>query len=1016
MLPRRCRSFDCILTRLIVCGISVSVVCGAGGAAALAGGQDPNRDETAALRALYDNEARFAQLSGAARTLLERKFGRRLRPGSFPPIDNNPPDDALLSKPPVPGARTPATIVDPLVNNPALDTTSQDTQSESSIALGAGSNVIAAFNNSRVNTALNNHFTGFSHSSNGGSSWTDGGALPASANGDAGDPVLARDELTGSVFLATLCDAGSCVEVFRSSDNGSTWAAPVNAAPGFGGGDFLDKPWIAVDNSAMAQQRAVYVVFRNFSGGGGGSKPNGIYLTKSIDGGSTWGPVGGRLVVPADSTQGAWVVVDSHTHKVHVFWHECKDENNQPCGHMSMKRNNKIKVASSLDFGDTFGNPTSVAPLLGVAQNGDLAINGGFRTNSFPQAAINRANGDMYAVYNDLTIPATATLFSGFAYGQGLMGGVLQATDGNFYGTTSGGGTSNLGTVFMMTPAGVVTILHSFAGGADGWNPQSGLVQGTDGDFYGTTVGDSVYNTTNGPGTAFKISPTGTSYSVLHSFGTWSPVARLIQASDGNFYGTTEYGGGGGPQGGAGTIFRMTPAGTVTVLHAFGRHQDGTPDPSDGGYPVAALIQATDGDFYGTTEGGALCCDALWGTVFRVTAGGAVTILHRFDASDGSLPFAPLIQAADGNFYGTTSGSTGGPGSAFKITAGGAITILHTFPFVGGSDGWAPREALLEATDGNLYGVTLGGPGNQGSGTVFRISTDGTVKTVFAFSGSVVSPTGPLIQGTDGAFYGTSTSGVFRLNGTGDVFFTRSSDSGATWRTPIVLNDDGTRRDQFMPAIAVTPNGAGIFVSWYDRRNDPNNLLIERWGVVGTITAAGINWGSNFRISSAAFPVVIGQDPAMEPIYMGDYDQAVADNSFFYATWGDNRGPSSAHPHQPDVRFAKIPAPRPAFTDDTLTPQVTQVKTVHISEIRSRIDALRAQLGLAPYNWTDPLLIPTATLIRAEHILDVRTALSQVYVAAGLTPPTYTDPALGPNTPIKAIHIIEIRAGIVAIE
>jgi len=299
-------------------------------------------------------------------------------------------------------------------------------------------------------------------------------------------------------------------------------------------------------------------------------------------------------------------------------------------------------------------------------------------------------------------------------------------SDGNFYGTTHQGGSADLGTVFKMTQAGVVTILHSFGDGSvtnDGAFPYATLVEGVDGAFYGTTFngGSATF------GTIFKTTPAGVT-TILHSFADGSitgdgfnPYASLIKASDGKFYGTTFEGG----TAGDGTAFQMTPAGTVTILHSF---VDGTVT-NDGSNPVAGLMEASDGNFYGTTDIGG---SANAGTVFKMTSAGAVTILHSFlDGSvtnDGANPFAALLQGADGTFYGTTNNGGLGFGSVFNMTAAGVVTILHkcgdpgtiTGPFT--NDGSTPVAALLEDSDGHFYGTTQNG-GSASFGSIFRLST-----------------------------------------------------------------------------------------------------------------------------------------------------------------------------------------------------------------------------------------------------------------------------------------------------
>jgi uncharacterized repeat protein (TIGR03803 family) len=234
--------------------------------------------------------------------------------------------------------------------------------------------------------------------------------------------------------------------------------------------------------------------------------------------------------------------------------------------------------------------------------------------------------------------------------------GLIQGSDGNFYGTTGANGTSDDGTVFKVTPSGTETVLHAFAkSGSDGEIPYAGLIQGSDGNFYGTTY----FGGASGLGTVFKVTPSGTE-TVLYSFTGGSdgehPYAGVIQGSDGNFYGTTYFGG----MSGYGTVFKLTPSGTETVLHTF------SGGSSDGAYPEAGVIQGSDGNFYGNTlQGGT----SGLGTVFKLTPSGTETILHAFaGGSDGANPPANLVQGSDGNLYGTTgAGGTQGYGTFFKV-------------------------------------------------------------------------------------------------------------------------------------------------------------------------------------------------------------------------------------------------------------------------------------------------------------------------------------------------------------
>jgi uncharacterized repeat protein (TIGR03803 family) len=365
---------------------------------------------------------------------------------------------------------------------------------------------------------------------------------------------------------------------------------------------------------------------------------------------------------------------------------------------------------------------------------------------------------------------------------------LVQGADGNFYGTANQGGPSRLscaqdglgcGTVFKITPTGTLTTLYNFCVQGPcihGGLPMGALVLATDGNFYGTTF----YGGTNcgyyGCGTVFKISPAG-KLTTLYSFCSQTGCtdgealqAGLVQATNGNFYGTTEQGGAGdfGPGGApGGTIFEITPVGRLTTLYSFCSQ----PQCLDGSSPYTGLVQATDGNFYGTTVfGGAskVCPSPGCGTIFKITAGGQLTTLYSFcsqaNCADGSTPLGALVQASDGNLYGTTAvGGANGGGTVFKITTSGLLTTLHNFDIADGSYADAP---LVQATDGNFYGTTRTGgadiPHNSpGYGTVFKMTAAGTLTTLHSFhhlpDGSL--PEGGLIQATNGNFYGVTFEG-----------------------------------------------------------------------------------------------------------------------------------------------------------------------------------------------------------------------------------------------------------------
>lgn len=321
---------------------------------------------------------------------------------------------------------------------------------------------------------------------------------------------------------------------------------------------------------------------------------------------------------------------------------------------------------------------------------------------------------------------------------------VAQGPDGNLYGTTPLGGTLNNGAVFKVTPAGTMTVLHSFDGG-DGQAPFGGLTLGTDGNFYGTTFIN-----------IFKITPSG-QLTVLYTFegdidlNGWEPYAPPVEGIDGNFYGTTSTG---GPTG-VGGVYKITPLGAITKLHSF--------LPSDGYTAYSALIQGADGNFYGTTSQGG---SSLVGTVFRISPAGVFTVLYNFDVAHGASPYSSLIQAGDGNFYGTTeAGGTAGAGVIFRMTPAGQFTVLHNF--TGASDdGGNPTAPLTLGTDGNAYGTTDVG-GTLNDGVIYKLTPQGTFSVVNNFdSVHGALPTTPLIQNTNGKFYGDTYIGGTANEGT----------------------------------------------------------------------------------------------------------------------------------------------------------------------------------------------------------------------------------------------------------
>ncbi len=276
---------------------------------------------------------------------------------------------------------------------------------------------------------------------------------------------------------------------------------------------------------------------------------------------------------------------------------------------------------------------------------------------------------------SEVDLGTTFTTLQSFDATDGRLAfaGLVQATNGNLYGTTYYGGAKNSGEVFEITPAGTLTTLYSLcskSGCTDGEYTYAIPVQGTDGNFYGTTyLGGSKES-----GTVFKITPSETQ-TTLHAFGGpdgSQPLAGLVQGTNGSFYGTTNMGG----SEGYGTIFKITPSGTLTTLHSFCLQSGCT----DGANSYAPLVQGIDGNLYGTTLGGGN--SKGFGTVFKITPGGSLTTLHSFctqtGCADGKFPQTGLVQASNGNFYGTTiSGGTYGDGTVFEITPSGKLKALY---------------------------------------------------------------------------------------------------------------------------------------------------------------------------------------------------------------------------------------------------------------------------------------------------------------------------------------------------
>jgi uncharacterized repeat protein (TIGR03803 family) len=386
----------------------------------------------------------------------------------------------------------------------------------------------------------------------------------------------------------------------------------------------------------------------------------------------------------------------------------------------------------SLSFNGTDGANLGGALVQGMDGNFyGTTVNYGVNGSGGTVFKITRA-GELTTIYNFCSL-------SNCADGKFPNAALLLASNGSFYGTTIDGGAHNAGTVFRITPTGMFSTIYSFCTPtdcSDGAAP-SGLIQGTDGNFYGTAYSGG----TASAGVVFKLTPAGT-LTTLHSFCTggfpctdgFNPDAALAQGRDGSFYGTTVLG---GDNGFDGVVFKISPTGNFSVLHSF----CSLFGCADGATPYSALVQATDGNFYGTTYyGGTNCIDfggSGCGTVFRITPTGTLTTIYNFcpaDCSAGYLPIAGLIQGSDGNLFGTTDSVQGclpgACGGVFKITLQGIVTTIHTFcTSTGCPDGANPQAPLLQATDGTFYGSTFFGGTSAnsqcmggGCGTLFTFS------------------------------------------------------------------------------------------------------------------------------------------------------------------------------------------------------------------------------------------------------------------------------------------------------
>ncbi len=366
-----------------------------------------------------------------------------------------------------------------------------------------------------------------------------------------------------------------------------------------------------------------------------------------------------------------------------------------------------------------------------------------------------------------VTPPANAQIFETYyAFTGGYDGATPQANlisdkQGNFYGTTYGGGAFGFGAVFKLGPVGEIIPLHSFAG-VDGSGPDGGLVRDDGGNLYGTTryggtpEGGSCLH---GCGTVFKLDPLG-KMTVLYAFTGGAdggrPGGNLARDAEGNLFGTTPYG-----NTSVGTVFKVGPSGQETVLYAF-------TGGADGEEPEGGVIQDASGNLYGTTYWGGVTsglCPYGCGVVFKVDPSGNETVLYAFTGSaDGGYPMGSLFRDAAGNLYGTTTGGGDGNGTVFKLDNTGKETVLYAFS--GGADGSQPYAGVTRDSIGNLFGTTItGGDFSHecpfsGCGVVYKLDQNGREKVLYAFPDGAEQyqwefPTPGVILDKAGNLYGT---------------------------------------------------------------------------------------------------------------------------------------------------------------------------------------------------------------------------------------------------------------------
>lgn len=383
-------------------------------------------------------------------------------------------------------------------------------------------------------------------------------------------------------------------------------------------------------------------------------------------------------------------------------------------------------AAAQLTVLHSFTGSDGANPAAGLVETSDGTLWGG--------TTVGGANNDgaLFKITSDGTFSSVYS-FAG-ADGNYFANALVQGVDRNLYGITANGGSAGAGTFFSLTPAGTLTSLYSLNGRSDGYGA-SGLMVTGNGTFYGTTQ----YFGANSGGTLFTITNTG-SFTKIYDFPNGDAAGGgLIQDSLGNLYGTTFYGG----TNSTGTVFQFSPTGVESTLCSFPASSQSTDWPSG--------VVLIDGSLYGVDNYGGSSGE---GFIYQVAPDGTFSILHSFSGIDGQYPSGSLIEGVDGNLYGTTvDGGANGRGNVFMCTTGGAVTTIYSFTPADG--GYQPDAPLLQGADGAFYGTTYAG-GKSGDGLVFKLSINPS--TSISLSGTqgnspwYVSGVGVTLTATPGAF------------------------------------------------------------------------------------------------------------------------------------------------------------------------------------------------------------------------------------------------------------------------